>query len=357
MFCPNCGKNVEDGQKFCPYCGSPMLAGRSSNIESNSIDQKNATNKQPKQKKKHRGLIAVLIIVVIVIILGVLVSGQNSHHTYELTNFVNMDEDEFFKITNYKKNDMGYYPTEDTPIYTVTDGKVTSVILNEGIMDTDDSFKDLYIAGLQPGMKFTSEDMKDLKDFTKITVMEESEDYSEIYYTNKEEDSILSIRYNPDSKKIHSIFDTVSSKDDIETLISGSNTSDSSQSSNEDDSQDVSDSEISSNTPDSTDTSDESTQNQNTDDSNEFIFPDSDSVVEDSGDIEQLSDKDLRIAINEIYARHGYHFKSADLQNYFSDTSWYVDEGITDQSEITSEFNKYEKENVENLTAERNARK
>lgn len=38
MFCPNCGKNVEDGQKFCPYCGSPMPAGRSSNIESNSID-------------------------------------------------------------------------------------------------------------------------------------------------------------------------------------------------------------------------------------------------------------------------------------------------------------------------------
>lgn len=141
-------------------------------------------------------------------------------------------------------------------------------------------------------------------------------------------------------------------------MLSGVDNSDSSQSTDESDSQGVSDSDTSSDTSDSTDTdtdtTDESTQDQNSD---EFIFPDSDSVVEDGGDIEQLSDEDLRIAINEIYARHGYHFKSADLQDYFSNTSWYVDEGITDQSEILSELNKYEKENLDNLIAERNARK
>ena len=25
MFCPNCGKNVPDGAKFCGSCGQPMI--------------------------------------------------------------------------------------------------------------------------------------------------------------------------------------------------------------------------------------------------------------------------------------------------------------------------------------------
>ncbi|ARF18029.1 YARHG domain-containing protein [Sporosarcina ureae] len=37
-----------------------------------------------------------------------------------------------------------------------------------------------------------------------------------------------------------------------------------------------------------------------------------------------LSKSDLRLARNEIYARHGYVFKSADLQAYFDSQTWYV---------------------------------
>lgn len=37
-----------------------------------------------------------------------------------------------------------------------------------------------------------------------------------------------------------------------------------------------------------------------------------------------LSKSDLRLARNEIYARHGYVFKSADLQAYFDSQMWYV---------------------------------
>lgn len=36
-----------------------------------------------------------------------------------------------------------------------------------------------------------------------------------------------------------------------------------------------------------------------------------------------LSKKDLRLARNEIYARHGYIFKSLDLDNYFTSQAWY----------------------------------
>lgn len=41
-----------------------------------------------------------------------------------------------------------------------------------------------------------------------------------------------------------------------------------------------------------------------------------------------MSKSDLRIARNEIYARHGYIFESADLQNYFSSQWWYVPDAL-----------------------------
>ena len=40
-------------------------------------------------------------------------------------------------------------------------------------------------------------------------------------------------------------------------------------------------------------------------------------------DIYMLSQSDIRIAKNEIYARHGRKFASEDLQLYFSEMEWY----------------------------------
>lgn len=57
------------------------------------------------------------------------------------------------------------------------------------------------------------------------------------------------------------------------------------------------------------------------------IFPDSSSQVIDTARIKALSDTDLKYAINEIYARHGYIFKSEDLKNYYKQFSWYHESG------------------------------
>jgi hypothetical protein len=40
-------------------------------------------------------------------------------------------------------------------------------------------------------------------------------------------------------------------------------------------------------------------------------------------DVAFMSNADLRIMRNEIYARHGYIFKSKDLRNYFLSQGWY----------------------------------
>lgn len=56
---------------------------------------------------------------------------------------------------------------------------------------------------------------------------------------------------------------------------------------------------------------------------NHYIIPESDSVYLDREDLYHLSSSELRIARNEVFARHGYVFDSKELQNYFNQMDWY----------------------------------
>jgi hypothetical protein len=57
--------------------------------------------------------------------------------------------------------------------------------------------------------------------------------------------------------------------------------------------------------------------------SSDFIFADSSSRLLTVGDLQPLSKDDLRIARNEIFARRGRYFQSADLIAYFGRFPWY----------------------------------
>lgn len=89
-------------------------------------------------------------------------------------------------------------------------------------------------------------------------------------------------------------------------------------------------------------------------DTSEWMLPYSDSEYVD---INELSDmfvaSDYRLAINEIYARHGRIFKSEDLDEYFRNCSWYVPTYTAEQWEEMGGdnyfFNKYEKANISSL--------
>ena len=64
-----------------------------------------------------------------------------------------------------------------------------------------------------------------------------------------------------------------------------------------------------------------------------------------------MSDNDLWLARNEIYARHGYTYTTEDLQEYFEDKSWYHSDPDVNQSTWNdSMLNNYERENI-NLLA------
>lgn len=85
----------------------------------------------------------------------------------------------------------------------------------------------------------------------------------------------------------------------------------------------------------------------------EYIFPMSDYLELTDEQISTLTQDEIRIAINEIYARHGYIFKDNDLKTYFESKSWY--HGTVEPENFQeSVLNVWEKENIRKLAAARN---
>lgn len=70
-------------------------------------------------------------------------------------------------------------------------------------------------------------------------------------------------------------------------------------------------------------TTKEKSNNTPTLSSTDYILSASNQRVMNDQDMASLSKGQLRLARNEIYARHGYIFKSKDLQKYFASKSWY----------------------------------
>lgn len=58
-------------------------------------------------------------------------------------------------------------------------------------------------------------------------------------------------------------------------------------------------------------------------------------------DLAGLTKQELRIARNEIYARHGYIFKSQDLKDYFGSKDWYQPMYSDAASLSLNEFERY----------------
>ena len=98
--------------------------------------------------------------------------------------------------------------------------------------------------------------------------------------------------------------------------------------------------------------SDESEVDEEQDSSKDgdYILEGSDSRYITEKEVENLSDADCRLARNEIYARHGRIFDSADLKDYFESKSWY--KGTVKPNDFDeSVLNKYEKANIDLISS------
>lgn len=76
-----------------------------------------------------------------------------------------------------------------------------------------------------------------------------------------------------------------------------------------------------------------------------YILPEADKAYISRDYLQYFSQDDLRLAVNEIYARHGRRFNSADLQNYFDQKTWYQGT-IAPEAFDESVLNAFEKENA-----------
>ena len=75
---------------------------------------------------------------------------------------------------------------------------------------------------------------------------------------------------------------------------------------------------------------------------NEYIIYDSDTRIIDESELHSLSNWELKLARNEIYARHGRKFEHQDLSCYFAKQNWYS----IDPNYKETNLNKNEQKNI-----------
>lgn len=84
--------------------------------------------------------------------------------------------------------------------------------------------------------------------------------------------------------------------------------------------------------------------------SGDYVFPNSSTVLLTENDLNGKSEWELRIGINEIYARHHCTFKTEEIVNYFQSKSWYsADPNLTSDkmnANVSAYLNDIEVKNV-----------
>jgi len=88
----------------------------------------------------------------------------------------------------------------------------------------------------------------------------------------------------------------------------------------------------------------------------EYILPESNTRVITDAEVSALTSEQLRIAVNEIYARHGRKFNNSELQAWFNDKSWY-NGNIAPENFSESVLSQVEKDNIAKLSAAQNRSK
>ena len=89
---------------------------------------------------------------------------------------------------------------------------------------------------------------------------------------------------------------------------------------------------------------------------NTYILPFSDSRYLTVADLKGLTMQELRLARNEIYARHGRKFLDPSLQKYFNEQKWYS--GYIEPEEFidSEELTKLERKNAKFILKHENKR-
>ncbi len=80
-----------------------------------------------------------------------------------------------------------------------------------------------------------------------------------------------------------------------------------------------------------------------------YILQNSGTAIVTMADIQGMSKEQLRLARNEIYARHGRQFKDSELQSYFNSCSWYKPDAKYSYANENKNLNAVEKANIKTI--------
>lgn len=101
-------------------------------------------------------------------------------------------------------------------------------------------------------------------------------------------------------------------------------------------------------------TKSQSSQSSATDSS--YIFADSASSYLSESEISKLSDNELMLALNEIYARRGRIFSDSSISEYFNSKTWYTPKYTAEEFSQNVTFNNYEQANLQLMVDEQKER-
>lgn len=82
-----------------------------------------------------------------------------------------------------------------------------------------------------------------------------------------------------------------------------------------------------------------------------MLMPASSSEYLSYSDLENYTNDEIQMMINEIYARHGNTFETESIQSYFSGQDWYEPQNSKTDQDIVAEFNEYERASVDMMSA------
>lgn len=78
---------------------------------------------------------------------------------------------------------------------------------------------------------------------------------------------------------------------------------------------------------------------------NSYAYPSDEKLISEA-ELEKMTRQEVKLVLQEIYARHGYTFNDDDLIEYFEGKNWYMPTE-TDLSEVEAKFSDIEQENRE----------
>ncbi len=347
MKCEKCGAQLPENETLCPECGTENAVSyeiptqtENTTVRAQTVPQRprtaypdrRADRRKTDTRRKGRGKVIVLVIVIAALLCAafyigyqILQNGQEEPNLGDPNNgIINSDSEEQNETIN---------PTDEDPAQTDSEGNTEptsydlagvwvwdsdTALMKETIWDFgEDGSLTIYYFGLgNPENPFESWPIAYTYDKETATL------------TLAEEDIVLSWQNETSfsmNSEVLGICDA--RKTDEEHIPTGA----------------LDIREVDTEIPDSSSNNGATEENSPT--SSVYIFEDSDSRYLSRAECEAYTAEELRIARNEIYARHGRLFDSEDLQEYFESQDWYEGTLSPDEFDYTV-LNDYERYNV-----------